>query len=615
MRLPEQFLEELKARAPIVNIISQKVRLKPAGSGRYRGLCPFHEEKTPSFNVDETKGFFHCFGCKASGTAVHFVMRTENLGFLDAVRKVAPLAGMEVPRTGARVDPGRARRMAQVRDALTAAHDYFRSELAAEGGARARAYLQGRGVRDSHMSQFELGFAPNRGGDLPQRLRAAGIALDTQIDAGLLARDDQGRTYPFFRHRVTFPIADHLGNLVAFGGRALDSNARAKYLNSRESVVFSKGRTLYNLHRAREAAPSARVLYIVEGYMDVIALAAHGVGAAVAPLGTALTPDQVRMAWRLHDEPTVCMDGDDAGRAAAVRAMENVLPLLGQGRSLRFLFLPPGSDPDSFVRDQGPEALEALSDEAQHLVDLAWQTEYERESLDTPERKAHFQERLKRIVQTIEDRTVRNAYHDEFSRRYQDTCQGTLESGEARSVAGSRRSWPRGGGVRQPFAARGRDRLVAERHRDRPQTQGAAHRERAIIQAIICVPGLIDRVEERFAGIPFRALPGLDEVRTELLHRHARSDPFDPESVRPWLDSHGLGDVLDGGVSSDRWDHRLVEPFARPDCGLEFAQTGWEAAVELQLEWVQRTDPPTSSNPGDAAPPPSDAIPWSPSHS
>ncbi|MDE0373945.1 MAG: DNA primase [Rhodospirillales bacterium] len=611
-RLPDSFLEELKSRAPLAAIVGQTVRLKAAGAGRHKGLCPFHDEKTPSFHVDETKGLYHCFGCKASGTAVNFVMQIENLPFMDAVRKVAAQAGMEVPRTGGRPNPARERRRRQAREALEAAQGIFEAELLAPGGSTARKYLASRGIRGVEAKAFRLGYAPRHGSGLVKRLRAAGISPEAQIDAGLLVRDDQNRSYPFFRDRVMFPIADRLGEIVAFGARALDPKAQAKYLNSRETLVFEKGRTLYNLHQARQAVRAAGALYVVEGYMDVIALSTQGFKAAVAPLGTALTSEQIRVAWQLHDEPVLCMDGDDAGRAAAVRAMENVLPMLGPGRSLRFAFLPAGEDPDSLVRDRGADAFREVVADALPLVDLAWQTEFARESLDTPERKVHFQERLNRLVQEIEDRAVRDAYHEEFARRYQETCQGTLEilsSGDAPA----RRRAGRPESFRERFAARGPDRLVSERHQDGQPNQGAARRERSIVQAVINVPGLLDRVEEKFAEVPFRAVPDLDVVRTELLNRHAHSDPVDPSSVRPWLESRGMAELVDAGASSSRWDSRhVVEPFVLPDSGLDAALAGWEAAVEVQLAWVHRNDPPPSATASQAVPSgPDNEIPWS----
>lgn len=609
-RLPDSFLEELRSRAPIAAIIGQSVALKAAGRGQHKGLCPFHEEKTPSFTVDEAKGFYHCFGCKASGTAINFVMETENLGFLDAVQKVAGYAGMEVPRTGR--DPERQRRVARVREALEAAQAFFEAELRTSGGAKARQYLKDRGLQGAHAKRFQLGYAPAHGGDLRSQLRALGISADVQAEAGLLGQDDDGRRYPFFRDRVTFPIADHLDRLVAFGARTLDPKVPAKYLNSRETVLFDKGRTLYNAHRARVSVRTADALYVVEGYMDVIALSAHGFEAAVAPLGTALTADQIRLAWRLHDEPILCMDGDEAGRAAALRAMENVFPLLSPGKSLRFVFLPAGDDPDSLVRRRGSDAFRKIAGDAIPLVDLAWQTEFGREELDTPERRVHFQERLGRLVQGIADSAIRAAYHEEFGRRYQDACHGTLQA-IAEPVARPARTFGRRGGFGAGAMRSSPDRVIAARHGDRPREQAAVRREQAIVQAIIHVPGLLDQVEEKFAEVPFRAMPNLDEVRIELLNRYAHSDPVDPSSLRPWLESHDLGELLVVGSSSDRWDsRRVVEPFVLPNAGLDAALRGWEAAVALQLDWVHRIEPPSSAGTADPARPLSDDdIPWS----
>ncbi len=605
-RLPDSFLEELKSRAPIADIVGRIVLLKPAGPGRYRGLCPFHKERTPSFNVDETKGLYHCFGCKASGTAVRFVMDTEKLGFLDAVRKVAAQAGLAVPPTGAPTDPERARRSDRIRAALDAARAFFADELRAPAGRRAREYLGSRGIRETEIEAFGMGYAPRQGDSLVRRLEAAGIPPEIQFDAGLLGRDDRNHLYPFFRDRLMFPIGDPLGRTVAFGARALDPKASAKYLNSRENPVFQKGRTLYNLHRAGPAVRTADGLYVVEGYMDVIALAARGFPAAVAPLGTALTSEQVRMAWRLHDEPVVCMDGDRAGRAAAIRAMENVLSAVRPGRSLRFAFLPTGEDPDSLVRREGADAFREVVASARPLVDLAWDTEHARERLDTPERKAHFQERLGRLVQRIDDPAVRDAYHEEFARRYEQTCHGTLE------VVRPPRRTPAARTARLRRLP-GPDGRVAARHREAGPNPGAARRERSIVQAVINVSGLLDRVEEEFAAVRFRAVPDLDLVRTELLHRQARNHPVDPSSVRAWLESRDLDRLLQEGGRSGRWEHRfVVEPFVRPESGLDEALAGWQAAVRIQLDWVRRHDPlPSAAEDREGPPGPDDDIPWS----
>ncbi|MGE0725380.1 MAG: DNA primase, partial [Alphaproteobacteria bacterium] len=414
MALPSSFLDELKARVGLVDTISRRVRLQRAGTV-HKGLCPFHNEKTPSFTVDPRRGTYHCFGCGAHGNAIDFVMQTESLGFREAVEKLAGEVGMELPRESP-VDRERAARAATLHDALEAAAEWFAAQLSDRRiGSEAWQYLERRGLDRAAIARFGLGFAPAGRSGLKAAL-AGRFPEALLVDAGLLRRPDDGSaTYDWFRGRVMFPIRDARGRAVGFGGRVL-GEGEPKYLNSPETDVFAKGRLLYGLNWAGPAARRAGEIVVVEGYMDVIALHLAGIETAVAPLGTALGESQIAMLWRLAEEPILCFDGDAAGRRAAARSAERALPMLKPAHSLRFALLPPGEDPDSLVRARGTAAMRELLAAARPLRDLLWESETAGRSLDTPERRAGLRQRLRDLVSRIEERSVQDAYRVEFER-------------------------------------------------------------------------------------------------------------------------------------------------------------------------------------------------------
>ncbi len=550
------------------------------------GLCPFHNEKTPSFHVNETEGFYHCFGCKASGDAIKFLQEHERLSFLDAVRQVARLAGMSVPEASP-VDPQRKEEWDAVGSALALAQTHFREQFRGRAGTRARNYLASRDVSEETVEDFRLGFAPSNGGDLLKILAREKVPQAVQEKAGLVSRSDDGRAYCFFRERLMFPIRDRRGRVIAFGGRDLTGKARAKYLNSREGPLFHKSRTLFNLDQAIKAARKKGTgVRIVEGYMDVIALVEAGFPTAVAPLGTALTPDQMREVWRLDDEPVLCMDGDEAGKKAAMASVEKALPVLEPGKSLRFAFLPTGEDPDSLYREQGRNALEKVFEKARPLADLAWEAEFKRQPVDTPERRAHFQMRIEKLIGGINDGRVRESYRTFFAQKFTDEIGGQafLSPEQARR-----------GPPRKRFRDPGRvlDQVSVGRHKGRVNGT-AERRERSLLQSVINVKGLIDHCMEALAQVPITSKV-LDELRKEILDMHARNSPIDPESMRPCLERLGLSEDLTArAVNPGGWGARKVKEIStRADTALDRALKGWEETVKKQHEWheehVRRT--------------------------
>src|SRR6516225_5974827 len=416
MRFPPQFLDELRARLPVSEVVGRRVRLKKAGR-EWKGLSPFNKEKTPSFFVNDQKMAWFDFSSGKNGTIFDFVMMTEGLTFPEAVERLAAQAGIPLPKISP-AEEARDERRKTLNDVVELAAKFFESTLASRAGAKARGYIADRGIDPATQVKFRLGYAPPERFALKEHLGKAGIATEDMIEAGLLvAGDDIPVAYDRFRDRVMFPISDLRGRVIAFGGRALEKDAQAKYLNSPETVLFHKGATLYNIAAARAAAHKGAALIAVEGYIDVIAMVTAGFEATVAPLGTALTADQLVLLWKMADEPTLCFDGDAAGRRAAYRAVDLALPLIKPGKSLKFASLPEGHDPDDLVRAGGREAINEVIGAARPLAHVLWMRETEAGGFDTPERRAAFETRLAEVTAMIADDSVRKYYRREFGER------------------------------------------------------------------------------------------------------------------------------------------------------------------------------------------------------
>ncbi|MFO1143937.1 MAG: DNA primase [Amaricoccus sp.] len=419
MSLPPGFVEELLSRVPLGRIVGRKVSWDPHKSkpskGDFWAPCPFHQEKTASFHVDDTKGYYYCFGCHAKGDAISFLRETERIGFMEAIEALAGEAGMAMPAR----DPVAAERAAErqgLSDALEAAIRFYRTQLAGARATAARAYLDRRGLDPALRERFEIGFSPDFRTALLEHLGPK-FPRERLVEAGLIIVPDGGSPYDRFRGRIMFPIRDERGRAIAFGARAIAPDQQPKYLNSPDTPLFDKGLTLYNADRARAAAGRAGTVVVTEGYMDVIALAAAGIEHAVAPLGTAITEAQLERLWRLAPEPVVALDGDAAGLAAAQRLIDLALPLLGPDRSLRFALLPPGQDPDDVVRAGGPAAIAAILAATRPIVDLLWTRETEGHVLDSPERRAALDARLKAHLARIGDASLRAHWEREIRAR------------------------------------------------------------------------------------------------------------------------------------------------------------------------------------------------------
>ncbi len=412
MSLSPAFLDELRARTSLSALIGKTTKLQKAGR-EMRGCCPFHNEKTPSFYVNDDKGFYHCFGCSAHGDAIRWMTDQRGLPFIDAVKELAQAAGLEMPAQD-RQSAEKAERAKGLHEVMADAATWFTEQLNGLSGNDARALLDRRGISADTARNFGMGFAPDSRGRLKTALKDYGDPL--LVEAGMLIQVEGKEPYDRFRGRLMIPIRDARGRTIAFGGRILDQG-EPKYLNSPDTPLFDKGRTLYNLDRAAPAARKAGRVLVVEGYMDVIALSQAGIHEAVAPLGTALTEAQLERLWRMVDVPILCFDGDAAGQKAALRAAHRALPMLAPGRSLSFVTLPQGQDPDDLVKQGGPAAMEALLAKPEPLVERLWQSEVAAEPLDTPEQRAGLKRRLSDLANSIADPAVKSEYLAEFRRR------------------------------------------------------------------------------------------------------------------------------------------------------------------------------------------------------
>ncbi|WP_149588009.1 DNA primase [Tabrizicola flagellatus] len=491
MSLPTGFLDELRTRVTLSSIVGRKVtwdmRKSNMAKGDFWAPCPFHQEKSASFHVDDRKGFYYCFGCHAKGDAVTFVKESENLGFMEAVEILAREAGMQMPARDPRAAE-RADRRTLLQQVMDEAIRFYRLQLKTAAGAEARTYLsQKRRLTEAAWDRWDIGWAPASRHALKDALAAKGIPPDLMVASGLIARADDGSLYDRFRARIIFPIKDTRGRPISLGGRSLDPNAQAKYLNGPETELFDKGRTIFNHAPAREAAGKGKPLIVAEGYMDVIALSEAGFTAAVAPLGTAVTEDQLRMIWRIADEPIMALDGDNAGLKAAQRVIDLALPLLEAGKALRIAILPGGMDPDDLLMAQGAPAMQAVLDQAKPMVQLLWQRETEGRVFDSPERRAALDKVLRGHLARITDPSIRTHYAEEIKRLRQEL----FGAKQARPFQPG--PWRRGGRFAPPGGA-----LASTRSSLLAQAQGPVEeilREAVILATLILHPALIHRFE------------------------------------------------------------------------------------------------------------------------
>ena len=565
MKFTPEFLDEIKARLPASQVIGQRVKLKKAGR-EWRGLSPFNAEKTPSFYVNDQKQFFHDFSSGKHGNIFDFLIETEGLSFPEAVERLAKEAGLDLPRRDAQ-SAAREKARASLHEVLAMAAALYERALNEPAGARARGYLADRHIDAPVQRAFGLGFAPAERFAMRDALAAKGIDAQQMIEAGLLVHGE-GIAVPYdrFQNRVMFPIHDRAGKVVAFGGRAMEAGAKAKYLNSPETELFHKGSMLFNHHRARKAAHDTGEIIAVEGYVDVIAMTGAGFPQTVAPLGTALTAEQCALLWTMSETPTLCFDGDKAGRKAAYRAIETALPLIGPGKSFRFALLPEGQDPDDLARSGGGEAIAGVLAQAKPFSEMLFLRETEGQLFDTPEARAGLERRLRELAGAIGDETLRKHYAQDMTERLRGLFGGPPERSAPRAYA------PRGGGRRfDPNAPRTGVAntpmppiRLAERRME-PQ------REIFILAGLLNHPRLLDAWAEEVAALEF-ASPALSAFRSRLLDVALSVEP----------EAQALADALAAaGLAAER--ERILGFAQRMPSGWCIAETAQAADVDTVL--------------------------------
>ncbi|CAN5141407.1 DNA primase [soil metagenome] len=523
MKFPPSILEEINARLPVSAVVGKRVRLAKAGR-EWKGLSPFNAEKTPSFFVNDQKASFFDFSSGKNGDIFKFVMETEGLSFPEAVEKLAAEAGVALPKITHEAQVQEEKRKG-LHEVVELAARFFEAELMGDRGGAARRYLASRGLDGEARTRFRLGYGPADRFALRDHLAGKGVGAELMMAAGLLVHGDEiAVPYDRFRDRIMFPIHDSRGRVVAFGGRAMSAEVSAKYLNSPETPLFHKGSLLFNHHNARKASHDTGQVIVVEGYVDVIAMSLAGFPQTVAPLGTALTEDQLTLLWRMADEPVICLDGDKAGRKAASRAIDIALPQLEPGKSLSFALLPDGQDPDDLARSGGKVAIAEVLGAARPLVDMLWTREVEAGPLDTPERRAAFERRLKEPLGQIKDETTRKHYRREMEERL---AQLFASAAPARADRGRDGAHPRGRG--QARGGRGGFQQVAPwlvgplkassqltRTKIMAQGRGEDTREAFILLALASHPDLILRCADEISELSLDG-PAAERFRQALL--------------------------------------------------------------------------------------------------
>ncbi|MFC0203385.1 DNA primase [Novosphingobium soli] len=574
--LTPQWLDQLRSRTTLSALVGRSVRLQKAGR-EHRACCPFHNENSPSFYVNDEKGFYHCFGCGAHGDAIRWMTDHQGLAFMDAVKELAAEAGMDVPAP----DPKMARaaeKRDSLHDVMAAAQEWFRASLSAPEGAEARAYLATRGFDAHTVQRFGFGYAPEGRQALKEALSRFPETM--LVEAGLRIAVEERDPYDRFRGRLMLPIEDARGRVIAFGGRILakGKTEAPKYLNSPDTPLFDKGRTLYNLHRAAPAARQSGRMVVVEGYMDVIALAAAGIAECVAPLGTALTEHQIEMLWRHVEMPVLCFDGDAAGQRAAMRAITRALPLLRPAHSLRIVRLPEGLDPDDLVKAQGARAMEDLLGKARPLVEVLWEAERDAVPLSTPEDKAGLKARLMAHVDAIQHPDIAGLYRRELLDRYSEFAFPRRES-----------RWQQGGAP--GFPAGRQSARTGSKWNGRPapapsspesisrlnsRYTGSGTRDglsAAVLAGLIRHPALLPRFAEALARTP-----GLDPRFWALLDCCSAGQPLESETLRTILQENGSELPVPSDYSGFRFG------FLEADADLGRSEAELTQAIQLLIE-------------------------------
>ena len=588
MRFSDGFLSEIRDRVPISAVIGQRVtwdrKKTNTQKGDFWACCPFHGEKSPSFHCEDRKGRYHCFGCGVTGDHFRFLSELDGMSFPEAVERIAEMAGVPMPARDAQ-EERRERERASLHDVMELATQFFQDRLQGSDGAKARAYLRDRALTPATQQSFRLGYAPESRNALKEFLASKGVEKVQMEACGLTVFEDVPVSYDRFRDRIMFPIPDSRGRIIAFGGRAMSADAPAKYLNSPETELFHKGNVLYNFARARKALQKGGAVIAVEGYMDVIALAQAGFENAVAPLGTALTENQLELLWRMSGEPVLCFDGDKAGLKAAYRAADMVLPLVAAGHTARFALLPEGKDPDDLVKAEGPEAFRTVLDAARPLSDLIWMRETSNGIFETPERRAELEKTLRELTSRIKDESVRYHYQQEMRERVlnffgnqrgrQQGGQGDRNKGSFNKggKGGERGQWNKGGGG----VAAGRLAVSDSLTRSALVKRAGGIlplRETCLVVALVNHPRLVDENFDHVERLDL-ANAELRQLHVALIDAMAHDEANNRDEVVGAIGRAGCNEIWERAVALVRKARQwtALEDAALEDARDAFAQT------------------------------------------
>lgn len=583
MSLPRAFLDEIRARVPVSEVVGKRTKLTRAGR-EFKGCCPFHNEKSPSFYVNDQKAFYHCFGCGVHGDVVKFLMDHDNMAFMDAVEQLAGIAGMQVPKPSPE-EQKKFQKQMSLYDLMEQATKFYEQQLYDPKNKQILAYLKDRGLSIETIKSFRLGFSPNEDTALKQALTKVGYGADAMLEAGLFKESQRNKNeiYPFFRGRLMFPVQDFQGRVVAFGGRVMPEayggpadKSAPKYINSPETAIFHKGRMLYGLSRARKVIGDGETVIVVEGYMDVIALAQAGFRAAVAPLGTALTETQVEELWKAMPEngrtPVLCFDGDAAGQRAAGRSLERILPILKPDYSVKFAFLPEEHDPDSLIKNEGMGAMQKVIDNAIGIFDMLWLEEAKGRNFSQPETRAGFRAGLEKRVRQISNGTVQEFFLHEVNHKVNEVffsnTSAKKTSGNASRFTSNFKGKKEISGLHTPY----RPMNIQAK----PIRSSKLLRPKILIATMINYPNLFEDFGEELGMID---IPNgeYDQVRRDLLHYLMESQNneiyLDDQAVRQHLTELGHGKILDAIFDKALYLHA---GFAKPGQPSDIVRQGWQ---------------------------------------
>lgn len=575
MSFDDRLVNEINEKIVLSDYIGRQVSLTRRGR-EFIGLCPFHKEKTPSFTINDDKNFYHCFGCGEHGSVINFLMKYQNLDFIESIKILSKELGLDIQKYNSEYKKYPLRELENIKNILNLSKDIFIKNISSSSGEKARIYLANRKLSNESLIKFELGYAEKYSNNLLEYMKQNSFSEDFLMRSGVIGKSEKKQSlYDFFRNRLVFPIHNHRGELIAFGGRSLDGS-EPKYLNSPDTVLFKKRQTLYNFHRAKSQVLKDKTnLIVVEGYMDVISMAQAGLQNVVAPLGTSLSEEQLILLWKVCDEPLICMDGDNAGYRSAVRTLNLAIPILKPGKSLSFVFLPDGEDPDSILEKHKKAAMQKLLENSVSMFDFCWKIEFDYSKLDTPESRAGFRARFEKKISAIKDYSVRTEYKNSFNLNYAqifNSYNNMFKANRSKSINYNK----------NPI-------ISNVNFLKRNSSENISYsREKNLILAIINNPSLLIKVNEEFSKIPI-INKKLSEIRSLLIDKFVSLKVLqeaDTKSLSKFIQENDL--VKEIHKEEKERINRLIPPYVKKNKDIELVEVGWREAANLQNIWYKK---------------------------